>query len=148
MMPSVVDLLPHKPPMVLLDELTHAEPMYVETCVTICDNSPFYQETLGVPVHVGLEYMAQACGVYAGLESRAHGKEIRMGFLLGTRNYSATIQAFKLGDTLTVTAREVLRQDQMGVFDCTILLVGALVAQAQLTTYQADSDISLTQTSA
>ncbi len=138
MIPMVADLLPHAAPMVLLDEVISWQKGEVITAVMITDNSPFFHLNFGVPAHVGLEYMAQACGVYAGLQAHEHGLPVRMGFLLGTRNFSAINQWFTKGSRLIVSARETLRQDTMGVFNCTIALENKEVAHAQLTVYQPD----------
>ena len=64
--------------------------------------------------------MAQACGVFAGLQARARGEPVRVGFLLGTRRYLASRPWFADGETLEVTARLVLRDGPMAVFDCRI----------------------------
>lgn len=136
MMPEIADLLPHASPMILLDEVLSWEEGKITTTVTISKNSKFFIAGSGVPAHVGLEYMAQTCGAYAGLSGLKNGLPVRMGFLLGTRNFSANIEWFREGDRLLISAQEVLRQEQMGVFDCNITLNGEEVAYAKLTVYQ------------
>jgi len=138
---SVAELLPHGPPMVLLDEVLGWDQGVVSTALTIRPGIPFFVHGKGIPAHVGLEYMAQACGVYAGIEGLNHGRPVRLGFLLGTRNYRASVDWFPLGRRLVIDAKEIFRQDLMGAFDCRISDAGGECASAQLNLYQPD-DVS------
>ncbi len=135
--PPIETLLPHAPPMVLLDKVIAYEKTKITTALTPNAQSPFHAEK-GIPSYVGLEYMAQSCGVYAGLEALAHNQPPRLGFLLGTRNFHATQSHFTTGDTLHIHATEIFRQDGMGVFDCRIVCNNQEIATAQLNLYQPD----------
>jgi len=136
---AVSDLLPHAPPMVLLDEVVCWERgNEVSASITIHAQSPFFLDNNGVPSYVGLEYMAQTCGIYAGLEALAHNRPVRLGFLLGTRNFHASLRWFERGEKLFITARKVLHEDTMGVFDCRIRNAEAEIVSAQLNLYQPD----------
>ncbi len=137
---SVNALLPHAPPMVLLDEVLGWEQGKVATALTIRPESPFFSQEGGVPSYIGLEYMAQTCGVYAGIEAKNQEQPVRLGFLLGTRNFHASIDRFLLGDRLVIEATEVFRQDGMGVFDCRIKNGDEEIASAQLNLYQPDDN--------
>ena len=138
---KTADLLPHGAPMVLVDEMIEWEQGRAATSVQISENSLFYTEN-GVPAHVGLEYMAQTCGTYSGLNFIVNNLPIRMGYLLGSRNYKSEVEYFKAGDKLIVSISEVLRQGPMGVFNCNISLQDKEVASAQLTVYQSDATAS------
>jgi len=138
---SVVSLLPHAPPMVLLDEVVGRTGTEVSASVALHEHSPFFVEGKGVPSYVGLEYMAQTCGVFAGLESLEKGHPVRLGFLLGTRNFHASVPWFKPGEVLVVTVREIFRQETMGVFDCLIKCGDRDVASAQLNLYQPEESV-------
>jgi predicted hotdog family 3-hydroxylacyl-ACP dehydratase len=134
---AIAKLLPHKPPMILLDALLNYDDEGTTACVTITEASLFLEPD-GVPVHVGLEYMAQACGAYAGAVARDKGEPVKIGFMLGTRRYQAHVPYFRLGERLLVSVKVVYRDDQMGAFDCRIAVAGKLAAEAQLTVYQPD----------
>ena len=126
--------------MVLLDEVLSWEQGKIATALTIRPESPFFSQDCGVPSYVGLEYMAQTCGVYAGIEAKNQGQPVRLGFLLGTRNFHAALDSFRLGDRLVVEATEIFRQDGMGAFDCRIKNGDEEVASAQLNLYQPDDN--------
>jgi predicted hotdog family 3-hydroxylacyl-ACP dehydratase len=132
----VANLLPHAPPMVLLDEVLGWDMGRVLAALTIRPDSPFFISEDGVPSYVGLEYMAQTCGLYAGIEALNHDQPVRLGFLLGTRNYTASANWFRLGQRLVIEATEVYRQETMGVFGCRITHDNVELASAQLNLYQ------------
>lgn len=136
--PPVADLLPHGPPMVLLDAVIDDAAGSLTTGLTIRADSRFVSVGVGVPAHVGIEYMAQTCGAFAGLEAWRDGQPVRLGFLLGTRRYQCSVAWLPVGWRLTVTADLVFREGQMGVFDCRIRHEGAEIATAQITVYQPD----------
>jgi predicted hotdog family 3-hydroxylacyl-ACP dehydratase len=134
--PAMGDLLPHGRGAMLLDRVKAKHAEGIEVSVSIGAGSPFLVPGNGVPAHVGLEYMAQACGAFAGLEALAHGKPVRVGYLLGTRRYRATAAWFAEGDSLDVAAHLVLPAAAMTVFECRIAARGVTLATAQLTVYQ------------
>lgn len=138
----MAELLPHGPPMILLDRVAGWDVGRLEASVHIRPESPFYDPEHGVPGHVGIEYMAQACGAYAGLEAITAGLPVRIGFLLGTRRYFSTAPWYRLDETLTVSVTEILRDGAMGVFDCQIAGQGGSLATARLSFYQPEKTAS------
>ena len=135
--PTPAALLPHAPPMVLLDTVLPTGPNAVSARLTVRAEDRFARAGHGVPAHVALEWMAQVCGVFAGRLAMAEGRPIRLGLLLGTRRFRAARPWFAVGEHLTVKAELVLQEAGMGVFDCTVHDAdGAWRAAAQLTTYQ------------
>ncbi len=134
---SPENLLPHDPPMVLLDEVLNGNDKAVSAALTVRPEDRFFVPGRGIPAHLGLEWMAQACGLYAGLQAYAAGRPAALGFLLGTRRYRATRAWFTEGERLQIGATLVFREGGMAVFDCVIRAEdGEELAVAQLTTYQ------------
>jgi predicted hotdog family 3-hydroxylacyl-ACP dehydratase len=131
----VAELLPHKPPMVLIDAVRGWEQGRLEASVTIRPGIPFYEPERGVPAHVGIEYMAQACGAYAGLEAVTAGQAVRVGLLLGTRRYLSTVGWFESGQQLLIRILELFRDGSIGMFECRIECEGRELASAQLSVY-------------
>jgi predicted hotdog family 3-hydroxylacyl-ACP dehydratase len=134
---AVAELLPHRAPMILLDEILGFDETSVVAGVTVSAASLFL-EAGGVPVHVGLEYMAQACAAFAGISARERGEPARIGFLLGTRQYRAHVPCFRCGERLAIMVSVLYQDDQMGAFECRIEIEGKLAAEAQLSVYQPD----------
>ena len=95
-LPDIRDLLPHSGPMVLLDRLVAADDESLCAEVRIRADSLFFVDG-GVGGWVGLEYMAQAIGAFAGYRARLRGEPVRIGFLLGTRRYECNAAKLRLG---------------------------------------------------
>jgi len=138
-------LLPHAQPMILLDELVAAREDGVDAARTVGPKDPFFVPDKGVPSYVGLEYMAQSCGVFAGLQSKLRQEPVRVGFLLGTRNFHAALPWFPENERLVISVYEVLRQGAMGVFECRIRMGTEEVAAATLNLYSLQTDPGETQ---
>ncbi|WP_207459180.1 hypothetical protein [Azospirillum sp. SYSU D00513] len=135
-------LLPHAPPMILIDEVTGIGEGVLSAALTIRPGIPFFEAGRGVAAHVAIEWMAQACGAYVGAEALEAGAPVRLGLLLGTRSFEATVARFAEGERLAVTVSLVFRDEEMGVFDCVVARAGedggngTALAKAQLTVYQ------------
>lgn len=144
---TIEQVLPHARPMILLDRVIGwtAEKLTAEVCVD--PDRPFFGSE-GIPAHVAIEYMAQSCGAYAGVEALRSGRTPRVGLLLGTRNFSACRKWFRDRDRLRVTADVVYRENEMGVFDCLVAnaVSGATLASARLTVYQPSEEANTGKT--
>lgn len=129
-------LLPHARPMILIDRVLAFDPKFIDAELTVRANTPFFEPGRGVAAHIAIEWMAQCCAAYVGLEALTAGQPIRIGFLLGTRNFIAKTLWFAAGETLIVRADVMFRDGETGVFDCAVRHGDLEVARAQLTTHQ------------
>ena len=144
--------VPHRGAMRLIDRLIEASPEHAVAEVRVPADGLFVREAAGrshVPAWVGLEYMAQAISAWSGARAGREGTAPRLGFLLGTRRYKASVAAFPSGALLRVEARhEFISDNGLGMFDCRILLDGAEVTSARVSIYEpADGVDFLTQSS-
>ena len=131
---SIAELLPHRPPMLLLDAVESVGDDCLVATVTISAESVFAEHD-GVPAHIGLEYMAQACGALAGWLALEAGEPVRIGFLMGARSMSIQRQWFAVGERLTVSAVLVYRDEVTAAMSARIEIGGERVAEAQLSGY-------------
>ena len=136
--PPITELLPHKPPMLLLDAVTHFEDDAAECSVTIRESSTFFERG-GVPAWVALEYCAQCIAAFAGLRARDGGGKPRMGLLVAARDLTLHTDMFRAGETLLVRARREFGEERVGRFECRVTRDGAVVATASLSVYLPDS---------
>jgi len=140
-LPPIEEVVPHRPPMLLIDRVcAHGDDMAVST-VAIHADSPFVvagpDGQLGVPAVVGIEYMAQTVAAYAGLSARKDKRAPRIGFLLGCRELSLDTDAFAVGEILTIEVRRVFGENDLGSFSCTVTAAdGRTLASGSLTVYQ------------
>ena len=132
---AITELLPHRPPMILLDRVEEFDAASLTASVTIVPSSMFCTGG-SVPSHIALEYMAQACGAHVGILALENGEPVRIGFVLGTRDFVSMVPGFEVGDRLDVTVTPVLNDAQIGAYDCQIAIGDRLVAKARLSVYQ------------
>lgn len=135
----VEELLPHAAPMILIDRVISFDDESAIVEAIVRAEHPFAAEA-GVPAHLGIEYMAQACGALTGCWAKRDGAPVRIGLLLGTRHFQASQALLPLGLTLSIAVRLVIRDNGMGVFECRLLADETLMAEAQLNVYQPESD--------
>jgi predicted hotdog family 3-hydroxylacyl-ACP dehydratase len=137
--PPIVELVPHEPPMLLLDRVLAYSKDFVSCEVEIRPDSPFVRQdggTAGVPAIVGIEYMAQTVATFAGLAARETGGEVRIGFLLGSRDVRIDADVFPVGDRLTIDARRTWGENDLGSFVCQVRRGADVLLQGSLTVYQ------------
>jgi predicted hotdog family 3-hydroxylacyl-ACP dehydratase len=135
---AIGDLLPHKPPMILVDEVVEFREDLIHTRIVIREGIPFFKEGR-VPSYVALEYMAQTIGVWSGLKLRQQGKKLQVGFLLGTRRLNLQISFFNERITLNIYGQPKYSDGEMASFYCWVEIEGKTVAEASLNVYQPQS---------
>ncbi len=130
--PPITELLLQRGDMLLIDRVVACDSERVEVQARLARDHPLV-EPRGIPCWVGVELMAQAIGVFSGLERHASGKSPRIGLLLGTRSYVAHVPYFPAGVDLTVLAKLDWQDEEgVGVFDCSIARGAQRLANAQL----------------
>ncbi|MFL0809881.1 MAG: hypothetical protein K6L76_05650 [Agarilytica sp.] len=144
---DVRDLVSHRPPMLLIDGLLDYGDDYAKTFINHYTPSIFANSNGDVPNWVGIEYMAQAIAVFAGLEHKKLGLDPKIGFLMGTRKYTPFVDVFKKGQYIEITAtRQYLSdEDRIALFQCTISAAGQHLAEADIKAIQPDDPKTLFQ---
>jgi predicted hotdog family 3-hydroxylacyl-ACP dehydratase len=134
---TIASVLPHVGPMLLLDELHDHGPEHVTCGVTIRAETMFCDGIHGVPAWVGLEYMAQACCAFSGIEDVLAGGKPGIALLLGSRSYKSETEWFPLGAVLHIRADLQLRDDSDFVaFACTIREADRVLARGDVKAYR------------
>ena len=135
---QTVELLPQKPPMVVIaggEDIADGE----AAAYAIADRSSlFYDpEVDGVPGCAALEYMAQTMAFAVGARRRRHGDAPKVGFVLGSRKLEIRIPVFSCEQRYRVTAKCDFTDEEYASFDCAIADErGVIVASAALTAFQ------------
>ena len=124
--PRLFDLLPHRPPMLLINKIIDVKKTQSRAEVLIDEESSFFETNKGVPAAVGLEYMGQTAALIAGYEKLQNPEaEIRLGFLLGSRKYQTQTPYFEKNSVLDVECTEgALVGESLANFNCTIKYQG------------------------
>ena len=135
-MPDIRSLVPHGGPMVLLDRVISADEksLLAEVCIR---SDSLFCDANGVGAWVGIEYMAQAIGAWAGYSAQLRSEPVKLGFLLGTRCYECSRPIFALGSVLRVYAERVFQNENgLGSFECFIDTEEGRIATATITVFQ------------
>jgi predicted hotdog family 3-hydroxylacyl-ACP dehydratase len=123
--------------MLLLKSVVRWSEGELEALVDPRDSHLFMDADGLIPSWVGIEYMAQAIGALAGIESRQAGLPVCLGFLLGTRRYHAEYGHFDPAQVLRVIVRQLLRDEtNLVLFKCEIYGGEQLLAHAEVKAIQ------------
>ena len=95
-------LIPHLPPMLLVDKLISKNGSSAVIEATIKDDYPFTTEGEGVGVWIGLELIAQSAAVLSKLRDSKESTRPSLGFLLGSRSFIAHKPAFTRGQSILI----------------------------------------------
>lgn len=125
MLTPIANLLPHAPPMRLLDAVVHFEGDAVECTATLQHNCPFSDERGAVDPMITIELVAQAAAAWAALSSDASA---RPGVVASCRDARFENVQLSVGDHLLVRATRIAGSADFGSFVGTVLLDSAPVA--------------------
>src|SRR5690606_18531643 len=137
--PQIEQLIPHRPPMLLLNRVVSLSDNSASAEIDIVPEASFFKPRRGVPAWIGVEYMGQTAALIAGFQLEQGLVEPHLGLLLGTRKYSAHTPWFAPGAQLRVICQELAVVGQsLANFTCEIqdLHSDALLASARLTVYR------------
>lgn len=133
---AVEDLVPHRGDMSWLSRILQVDADSVVAEADIREGMFFLQGGV-LGVWTGVEFMAQAVAAWAGARAQREGREVLIGMLLGTRQFQAHCQGFAVGQTLRITSRcELLADNGLGMFDCSIHVGDTLAATARLSVFE------------
>lgn len=132
--PPIAEVVPQKPPMVLLDEIVAHDEQATACVVRIQPTSPFADEEGAVPIAVALEYMAQCAAARSGLQLRARGEPVGIGLLLGSRKIRFHAPRLIAGQLLEVRVRDIWSDGELASFACEVgdAQSGQLLAECAL----------------
>lgn len=113
---TLEELVPHAAPMILIDEVSPGAADQLSATVRITEQSLFFELNRGVPAYVGIEYIAQTVAATVGYRARSKGDDVGIGYLLGARNYAASVHYFPLGTTLFVQVSAEFESDDLAAY--------------------------------
>jgi len=115
------ELLPHRPPLLLLDKCVSVSNQHSQSQVMVTQQSPFFLAPGGIPAWIALEYMGQTAALIAGYQLEQGVIAPHVGFLLGARKFKALVSCFKAGQQLNVSCKELaVVGDSLATFDCEV----------------------------
>ncbi len=133
--PKIAELVAHKPPMRLLDEIVEVTESGLTCEVRLHDDSTFVRSGYARAV-VSLEYMAQCVAVYVGYQRFQTGGKAGIGYLVSARDVVLQTDLLAAGDRLLVHADHVWGQEYAASFRCWVKREAETVATATLSVFQ------------
>ncbi len=127
----LTELVPHAPPMLLIDELVVATDDEVHTRLRVHGDSPFVSDGI-VLAPIALEYMAQSVAAWLGVWSKRRGEAILGGVLLGTPRLRLACTHFRVGQALDVHCRHLWGASDLQKFSGRVEGDGAVLAEGEL----------------
>lgn len=128
---SAADFVPHRPPMLCLDEVGDDNASSVVCYTTIRPDFIFLDGDHARPA-VMIELVAQACAVYLGLKAVREGRARGLGVLVGCREAEFLVDRLVVGDELTVTVERVFDGPEVSAFVGTVARGGADIGRVSL----------------
>ena len=111
----VSDYLPHRPPMLLIDDIVEVTDNRAVCRTTIHPDCVFARDGVVHPSAM-IEIVAQACAIWVGVTNSRKGGTPQVGFLVACREVAFAVDRFCVGDELTIAVTKVLGEDQLAVF--------------------------------
>ena len=130
--PPVRELVPQRPPMLLIDAVTAWDGETVRCAATVRADWLLVEgdsmQAAGL-----LEVMAQTVAALHGLQGRARGEPVRIGLLLGCRGLVLHVPRVQVGEALRVSARQGFNLEDLAAFTCRVEGAGgACLAEGSL----------------
>ncbi len=132
--PALHTILPHRPPMILIDELLEYSEHEVVCGVTVREGEPFVADGR-VPALISIEYFAQTVAAFFGYRGRDQSEPF-MGMLLGARELDLRVDYFAVGDALRVTGRLTWTGGALAQFACELRQGDEVLARAAINVLQ------------
>ena len=137
--PNIERLVPHKPPMLLVDRIVGEAGETTLAEHTVTTDNLFLIPGKGVPTYVAFEMMAQGICATDGLRRFRRGQGPELGFLLGCRKFAASRNWLQPGETLTLESICLL-DGETSSYQCRVLdAQGDEIANATVNVFQPDN---------
>ncbi len=133
--PPIEELLPHRPPMLWIDEVVDQRGDDIHCRLTVRESHAFVSGGQ-VEAIVAIEWMAQTVGALVGLYDRKRGDAPRPGYLIAIPEAHFSVERFAVGDVLELYAHRAWGDESLASFECRVERGGALAATAQLSVYR------------
>lgn len=129
--------VPHRPPMLLVDDVLEVSERRIVCTATIRDDCAFAIDGVVHPSAM-IEFAAQACAAGVGVLTARTGQRPKLGLIAGCREIAFAVDNFLVGDELTITAETSVGQAPVTAFTCTVVRAGDVCATIQLSVVDAD----------
>ena len=129
--------LPHRPPMLLIDEVLEVTDR-IGVCRTTIHPDCVFAIDGRVHPSAMIEFVAQTCAIAVGVLAARQGDPPRLGMIMACREVSFAVDHFDVGDELTITVTKAFGQKMMAAFTGTVVRGGEVCTTIQLSVADAE----------
>ncbi len=133
---DVLQLLPQRPPFIMIDHLTHFDRIFTSTCFTVRPDNVFVEDGILNPCAL-VENIAQTCAARMGYVNLVNSDNVKLGFI-GSVKHLVVARDVKVGETLHTTIEVVQEVLQLTLVNATIKIDGVVVVEAEMKIAQSD----------
>jgi len=134
-------LVPHKPPMLLIDRLLEMKERSSLSEMTVKDNTIFVGADNRLDDVSYPEILAQAIAAQEGFRKLGCRDYQPEGFLLGLKNLEI-IGSARVGDTLQIFVQKVAKYGDFGIIQGEVRKGNDVIARGELKVYQSDGKVA------
>ena len=128
---AVDEIIPHKPPMRLVDTLVKVGERSADVAVTISDDMPFTEKNGKVDESAYIELMAQSIAALNGFKNIDLTTSAAEGFLIGAKRIEILGTA-RVGDRLNISVCKFARYGDFGIIKGTVSRDNDIIAQGEI----------------
>ncbi len=129
--PEITQLVPHRRPMLLVDEVVAREGTKVVCRTTLREDTLFVKDGQA-PLLLAIELFAQSAAVLTSILAIKTGVAINAGALLGTREIVFEGDALRAGDVLDIHVEQTMAMGMMAHVDCALFRDGVRLAHGSV----------------
>jgi predicted hotdog family 3-hydroxylacyl-ACP dehydratase len=133
----VADYVPHRPPMLLIDDIVDITDEGIVCRTTIHPDCVFAIDGRVHPSAM-IEFVAQTSAIFAGVLSARDGGPPRLGVIVGCREITFAVGSFAVGDELTIVSTKIFGEHQLAAFTATVSRHGVVCAKVQMSVVDAE----------
>jgi predicted hotdog family 3-hydroxylacyl-ACP dehydratase len=137
---DILDIIPQKPPFVMVDKLLYCDPQTTKTALTVREENIFFDN--GVLAEAGLiENIAQTCAARAGNIGNEKGdNNVKIGFIGMIRNLEIA-RLPKTGETLITQVNLIEEVFQISLVNATVSIGDEIIASGEMKISMTDKAI-------
>jgi len=138
---NILDIIPQRPPFVMVDKLLHCDPQITKTSLIVQEDNIFCEN--GVLAEAGLiENIAQTCAARAGNSGSGIGENggVKIGFIGAIRNLEIA-RLPKIGETLITQVDTVQEVFNTTLVNATVSVGDEIIATGEMKISMTDKEV-------
>ena len=136
---NILDLLPQRPPFIMVDKLTYYDPIMTKTVFTVCEDNLFCKD--GIMEEAGLiENIAQSCAARMGFKEKTEPNRdgvIKIGFI-GMIKRMEIMRNPRVGEVLDTTVEIKEEIFNSTLVETTVMAGNETIAKCEMKIYLTD----------